>query len=240
MLDMNSVRPLGLGALLPLLATSCLTPPCNCAPATAPTGGTAESADATSVAAQPAAATAAVDSGPRKLVWDGDEVGTGAKGWADCDKKPDCKATLLPEASVGRNNSIGLKFSGTGPGWIGGGWNLFGWYPQNAGHDVSSFTHLTLWVRIEAKSPDVAPELGIFLKCSSNPEKGQSETLYLAKHTQENLLDGQWHEIVLPMAEFKTKAEFDPKTLWEVSVTQWSQGPKDFTAYLDDIAFEKR
>jgi hypothetical protein len=237
MLDINSVRPLFLGALVSLLATSCLTPPCNCAQANAPSGAATESTTAPSTAAAPAGA---ADSGPRKVVWDGDEVGTGAKGWADCDKKPDCKGTIAPEAGVGRNNSIGLKFVGSGPGWIGGGWNLFGWYPPDAGYDVSGYTHVTMWVRIETKSPEVAPDLGVFLKCSSNPDKGQSETVYMSKVSKDNLLDGQWHEIVMPMVEFKTKAEFDPKTVSEVSVTQWSQAPKEFTAYIDDIAFEKR
>ena len=131
-------------------------------------------------------------------------------------------------------------FAGSGPGWIGSGWNLFGWYPENAGHDVSGYTHLTLWIRVEAKTPELAPDVGVLLGCSSNPKNGQSETLQTSKHSPSNLLDGQWHEVVLPMAEFKTKEAFDPKTVWEVGITQWSQTPKEFTVYLDDIAFEKR
>ncbi|HEY8946770.1 MAG TPA: hypothetical protein VIM73_21150 [Polyangiaceae bacterium] len=233
---MNSVSALVLGSAL--VATSCLTPPCNCAQVNAPSAGATESTAATTSAPAPAGATS--DAAARKVIWDGDEVGAGAKSWADCDKKPDCKGTLAAEASVGRNDSVGLKFTGQGPGWIGGGWNLFGWYPPNAGHDVSGYTHMSLWVRIEAKTPELAPDLGVLLACSSNPKKGQSETLFLSKNSKENVLDGQWHEVVLPLADFKTKSEFDPKTVWEVGFTQWSQTPKEFTVYVDDIVFEKR
>jgi hypothetical protein len=95
-------------------------------------------------------------------------------------------------------------------------------------------------MRVEAKSAEEAPDpgsIGVFLKCSSNKEKGQSNTATLVKLTKENLLDGKWHEVVVPIADIK-KPEFDPKTTWEFGFTTWSPTPRNFNWYFDDIRFE--
>ena len=66
------------------------------------------------------------------MLWDGDGAGAGAQGWEP----------VRPEGRVqqggtgpggGINGSTGLKLHGEGPGFLGMGWNLFGWYPENAG-----------------------------------------------------------------------------------------------------------
>jgi len=238
MLDMIAVRFVSMACAALALCTGCLTPPCNCAQANAPaaadTGGGAAPAGDTTVEASPAPAGS-------QVVWDGDETGGAAKGWADCDKKPACKALLGPEPGVGRNNSIGLKFAGEGPGWIGSGWNLFGWWPKDAGVDVSGTTHLVLWVKVEIKNAEqgFAPDaLTVALKCS-NSDKCISNPAPLAKYTKDKLLDGQWHEIAVPLSDVK-KVEFDPKKVWEVGVNVWSETPKSFTVFVDDISFQKR
>jgi hypothetical protein len=221
-----------------VLAPACLTPPCQCGPgAEAPAAVPA----AASVAPSAENAAAAPAAGGGGIIWDGDENGLAAKGWQDCDKKAEgCKATLAPAPGAGFNNTVGLKGHGEGPGWIGFGWNWYGWYPENAGTDISGYKTLKLRIRVEAKSPDDAPDPGsvnISLKCSSNKEKGQSSNIVLVKHTKENLMDGQWHEVVLPTSDLK-KAEFDPKTAWEFVLSTWSGVPRNFNLYLDDIRFE--
>ena len=238
MLDASVIR-FSLCASTLLLATSCLTPPCQCAQGAAAPGAPAAAGVAPS-AADTAAAPAGGDA-DKAIVWDGDENGLTAKGWQDCDKKPDCKATQLPTPGVGFNNSVGLKLHGEGPGWIGFGWNLYGWYPENAGTDITGYKTLKLRIRVEAKTSEEAPDPGsmnVSLKSSSNKEKGQSKDISLVKHTKENLIDGQWHEVVLPTADLK-KGEFDPKTVWEFVLSTWSGTPRNFNIYLDDIRFEK-
>lgn len=229
--DLAVIRALSAGALLSLLLPACLTPP--------PPGAAAPEAPPAPVSPSPAA-NAAVGAEDGNI-WDGDEHGAAAKGWQDCDKKPGCQATLGPAPGVGFNNSVGLKFHGEGPGWIGGGWNWFGWWPQNAGTDISGFQLLSFHIRIDAKSADEAPDpgsLGVSIKCSSNPAKGQSRDASLVKYTKENLIDGQWHELRIPLGDMK-KAEFDPKTAWEFVLSTWSPVPRNFNIYLDDIRFEK-
>ncbi|MGC4091420.1 MAG: hypothetical protein QM756_26780 [Polyangiaceae bacterium] len=236
MFDPMLVRSFTVGGVAALLSTACLTPPPPGpeAPAQAPV--------AQSAAAAPSDAPAAAASGEENgLIWDGDEVGAGAKGWQDCDKKPGCKATMAPEASAGFNGTVGLKFHGEGPGWIGMGWNWKGWYPPNAGTDISGFRVLAFRIRIEAKNAEEAPDpgsLGVSIKCSSNAEKGQSNTASLVKYTKEPLIDGQWHGVELPIADMK-KAEFDQKTAWEFVMSTWSPTARNFNMYLDDIRFLK-
>src|SRR6188508_1483570 len=155
MRDVTAFRPFFLGVALLGLVPGCLTPPCQCGPnAAAP----AAAGVAPSAAEAPAATAAASGTGGNGILWDGDENGLGAKGWQDCDKKPDCKVTLAAESGSGFNGSTGLKFHGEGPGWIGGGWNLFNWYPETAGVDVSSYKVFAMRIRIEAKNADEAPD----------------------------------------------------------------------------------
>src|SRR6185295_2428459 len=118
-----------------LVSTSCICPPCPGEGSTTPA--------------------AAVASGSHLLIWNGDKGGVGGTGksWADCDKKPDCNVTLEVKPGVGRNGSIGLKYSAKGPAWNGGGWNWFGWWPETGGTDISPYGNLLFWIRVEPKSP---------------------------------------------------------------------------------------
>ena len=183
----------------------------------------------------------AVKPGGKLVVYDGDENGTNAKGWQNCDKKqkPDCVATL-EGGQEGRNKTKGLKFHGDGPGWIGFGWHLFGWYPPDASYDVSGYKSFVLWMKVEAKTPDLAPELGsltIQLNCMG--DNCDSKVWDLKKYVKGNLLDGQWHELVLPMVDAK-KVGFDPGKVVQVVFGSWAGVPKDFSVYMDDMSFENR
>lgn len=172
------------------------------------------------------------------MLWDGEGAGASAKGWADCDKKPDCKGTLLPEASVGMDSSTGLHFHGEGNGWIGLGWNFVGWWPEDGGVDISGYQKLTFAIKVVAESEALAPELGalnVGLRCS----KGKKDSAAVSvKSYAPELLNGQWHQVSIPLGEF-AKEEFDPTTTWEMSISTWSEAQKKFDIYVDNIAVER-
>src|SRR5262245_6095681 len=175
------------------------------------------------------------------VVWNGEGVGSSAKGWADCDKKPDCKAAVTPEPGAGKDGSTALKFHGEGPGFLGMGWNWFGWYPENGGTDVSGYTTLTFWTKIQAKSSELAPDpagTNVSLGCSKG-KKGSLDAPF-SKYAKGSL-DGGWHQVKIPIADItKGKgAEFDRQTAWEFRLSTWSGSAKSFEIYVDDIAFEK-
>jgi hypothetical protein len=180
--------------------------------------------------------------GGRLVIWDGKGAGGGAQPWADCDKKPMCKASLAAADGAGEEGAAGLKFHGEGPGWIGMGWNWFGWYPETAGTDISSYSHLTFEIRVESASPDMALDpqsVTVLLGCSKGK---QTSADVLPVKYERDFTDGKWHKVALPIGQFvKGKgAAFDPQSAWEFRLSTWSATPKNFTIYVGDIAVEKQ
>jgi hypothetical protein len=175
------------------------------------------------------------------VIWDGDET-TGGQSWGDsCDGKGKCIKVAV-EPGAGLNGSSALKIHGEGADWIGTGWNLFGWYPPNAGVDISPYSHLTFQIRVEAKSPQDAPEPGavaILLGCSGN--KFDSADAPVEKYAK-GFTDGKWHKVAIPISAFtKGKgSKFDLQSFWEFRISTWSGSPRNFDIYIDDIAAEKK
>lgn len=223
-------------ALASVGTAGCLCPPC---PGTAAAAGPA--AAAAPGAAGENAAAGPVASGSRLVIWDGDEAGLGAQGWDSCDQKPACKVKVTSDAGTGINKSNSIKFHGEGGGWIGIGWNLFGWYPENAGVDISPYTHLTFQIRVDSKSPDTAIDpasVTMLLACSKN--KKDSATLSLEKYAK-GFVDGKWHKVSIPISAFtKGAAQFDLQSVWELRLAVWNASPRDFDMYVDDLAAEKQ
>ena len=240
----NSYRSCAYGwlaVLASMSAAGCLCPPCPGAVAAGPVAATAPTATGATNAAPVAAAPAAA--GSRLVLWDGDGAGGGAQGWDACDGKPGSGCSKVGAAPGGGvNGSVGLKLHGEGPGWLGMGWNLFGWYPENAGHDMTPYSHLTFQIRVEAKSAETGPEVGsvaVLLGCSKI--KKDSATVVVEKYAK-GFNDGKWHKVEIPVAAFTkgTGAGFDPQSFWEFRLATWSGSPRNFDIYFDDIALEKQ
>ena len=231
-----------LAVLASVSTAGCLCPPCPGAgvappPATAAAAGA--SAPAASAPAASASAPAAV--GSRLVIWNGDDTGGGAQGWASCDKTAECKTKLGPDSGSGVNGSTALKFHGEGPGWIGMGWNLFGWYPETAGLDISPYSHLTFQIRVDAKSAEAAPEyLGLALACSNKNAKDTADAP-IDKFVKA-FADGKWHKVEIPISALikGAGAKFDLQSFWEFRLHTWTGTPKNFDIYIDDIAAEKQ
>ena len=225
-----------LAVLASVSTAGCLCPPCPGAGVAPP----AATAAAPSAAAPVASASAAA--GSRLVIWDGDgeSVGAGAKGWDSCDQKPACQTKLGPDSGSGVNGSTSLKFHGEGPGWLGMGWNLFGWYPETAGVDISPYSHLTFQIRVDAKSAEAAPEyLGLSLGCSDKTKK-DSANMAIEKYAKA-FADGKWHKIEIPISALikGAGAQFGLDSFWEFRLHTWTGTPKNFDIYIDEIAVEK-
>jgi hypothetical protein len=219
-----------LAALAAVSAAGCLCPPCP---------GTEVATAATDQG--PGAPAGPVATGARLVLWDGDGAGAGAQGWDACaDPKAGC-SKVGPAPNKGLNGSTGLNLHGDGPGFLGMGWNLFGWYPENAGYDMTPYTHLTFQIRVEGKTPETAPDpasVGVLLGCSRN--KNDSATVTVERYAK-GFADGKWHKVEIPVSAF-TKgagAKFDAQSFWEFRVATWSASPRHFDIYIDEIALEK-
>lgn len=216
-------------------ASGCLTPPAAAPAAAVPAGAAPAAAPAANAAAAPAAANG------REVIWDGDEVSRG-QGWASCDKQAEgCKSALVPTPGEGANGSSGLKLHGEGPGWQGGGWNWFGWWPENAGTDLTSYDELAFSVKVTAADKAKAPTPGgISLAFGCSLDKKNSSDASLGKYAA-NALDGAWHDVKIPLKDFFSGkgAECDARTAWEIRVSSWSGTPVNFDLVLDNITVEK-
>jgi hypothetical protein len=217
-----------------LAATACIT-----------SGQTTSGAAAGGKSAPPIAGPATPAPAGKLMTWDGDKK-TSGKGWASCSKKGECEASVESDPSAGRQGA-GLKFQATGSDWMGFGWNWYGWYPENAGDNITSYKNLSFWVRVEAKDAAAAPDpksVMAWLSCSCKEKKEEERStaqVRVADYTQ-NFADGRWHEVVIPLDDFfKDKgANFDKSTTWEFDMGTWSDSKRDFVIYVDDVGFDKR
>jgi hypothetical protein len=177
------------------------------------------------------------------LVWDGDEHGGNAKEWANCNIKDACKSALKVTPAVGVNGSVGLEWHVEGKDWKGFGWNWHGFYPDNAGTDISGFKNLRFWIRLKLDDPKKAPELKdlTVALASSNKAKEESAQVSLIGYL-ESLTDQEWHEVVIPLGEFtKGKGKgFDLTKAWEFRIGEYAMGERNFTVYVDNIGFDNR
>ncbi|MEY4544910.1 MAG: hypothetical protein RL685_1105 [Pseudomonadota bacterium] len=233
----NDSVSLRFAPLAALLSVGCLMPP------PLPAEGAAAPAAAASTGAPAAAATAAASpSGSGKeVIWDGDDV-TRGQGWASCDKEAEgCKSQLAPAPGEGAKGSSGLKLHGEGTGWQGGGWNWFGWWPENAGTDLTGYDELAFSVKVTAAKDKAPTPGGINLTFGCSKDKKNSADAALGKYAAD-ATDGAWHDVRIPLQDFFAGkgAECDPRTAWELRVSSWSGTPVHFDLVLDNITVEKR
>jgi hypothetical protein len=177
------------------------------------------------------------------LVWDGEEHGGNAKEWANCNLKKDCKSTAKATPGEGVNGTIGLQWHVEGKDWKGFGWNWYGWWPEDAGTDVTEYKNLSFWIRLKMDDPKGAPELkdlkvGL---ASSNKGKLETEAVPLIGYV-DSLADEKWHEIVVPISDLtKGKGkDFDLTKTWEFRLGEYSMTPHNFTVFVDNIGFDNR
>jgi hypothetical protein len=177
------------------------------------------------------------------VIWNGDEAKGNAQGWGDCDQKPKCKVTVSVAEREGVDGSVALAIHGEGGGWLGGGWNWFGWWPENGGTDISQFDDLSFMIRVVAKEKALLPEpSGLTLALRSSNGKRTSPSTAIARRAK-GLTDGKWHKVVIPLTEFRKGKEgkrFDMKTVWELNFSAWHETSRDFQVFLDEISVEKR
>ena len=167
----------------------------------------------------------------RMIVWDGDTFAHG-HGWAAPQEPFIYLKSQTEEAHSGK---VALEFHGDGAGWMGGGWNWHGWYPENAGTDISGFRNLVLWAKAVGDDPG---GIELLLHCSAG--KKQTGKVSVQGYCPD-LNDGQWHEIVIPLADlYHGVAGYDPRKTWQFDLNIWAPKERRFSLYIDDIGFDNR
>lgn len=142
---------------------------------------------------------------------------------------------------AGSNGTVGLEYRvETTKGWAGFGWN---WTSSHVGgaSNVVGRKNLRLMLRIQAASPDAAPDLDVLqigLRCA----KAKACGIGVAgiKKYEPAAADGRWHDVSIPLADMKPEdgAIWDPGSVWEITLGARASVPKKFVIHLDDIRFE--
>ncbi|MBV9468532.1 MAG: hypothetical protein JOZ57_04755, partial [Abitibacteriaceae bacterium] len=111
----------------------------------------------------------------KKIVWDGDTV-AGGKGWLNPEKPAN---SFSPQTGEAHNGKVALGFHAEGSGFIGSGWNWFGWFPADAGTDVTPYHNLSFWVKINGQSkPQTVTVQLVSVGDNTKPTKAADLTAY--------------------------------------------------------------
>jgi len=175
--------------------------------------------------------------GPQELVWSGDRQQDGGKGWANCDTPPQCKAEVSLVEGKGFSGTRGLQFHAAGPGYLGAGWNWFGWWPEHAGMDLTAYNTLRFSLRVLVSEPNPPPEdLGLMMNIVSSTNKQKSSGVKLSKYVDANVADGKWHQVDIPLDDFYEGAPgFDRQKVWEISFGTWMATHRKLDVFIDNI-----
>ncbi len=169
----------------------------------------------------------------KDVVFDGDQVGENAKGWADPPEKASVAAQDKEVRIAGKKT---VEFHGKGTGWMGCGWNWFGWYPEDAGTDVSHYKNLRFWAKLTGDKKPVLLSATLVAN-ETDKDKKASEACSLFKYCA-GLSDGKWHEIVIPISDLYVKKDVNRTKVWEMMLGCWTDDEVNFTLFVDEIAFE--
>ena len=142
----------------------------------------------------------------KEVVFDGDQKGDNAKGWA----VPEGKATIQSQDKEVRTaGEKTVEFHAEGNEWLGGGWNWFGWSPEDAGTDISKFSNLSFWAKVTGDKKPTELKVGLGANDKTATEQVTHRLL-------PQLMDGKSHEVVIPIKDLDTKNALTKIRPWHV------------------------
>lgn len=169
----------------------------------------------------------------KEVVYDGDKIGENAKGWQAA-TEPNKATVAAQDKEVRTPGKKTMEFHAEGKDWMGIGWNWFGWWPADGGTDITNHKNLSFWAKVTGETKPTQ----LSVKLASNDKKG-TETADLLKYCPD-LMDGKWHEVVVPIKDLDTKNELTKTKVWEINFGTWSQDPVKFSLFVDEIGFDSR
>ncbi len=168
----------------------------------------------------------------RVVVWDGEEANSGA-GWVN-----PTNSTIRPQSieAHGGKTALEFKFHSTNQ-WIGAGWNWFKFKTgTNVGTDASAIKNLSFWIKSKGRTGDLQVNLLCNGDVLDTPEE-HTVKVQVLKYCP-RLLDGGWHEVVIPMADLNQIKGFNPKIISEIHFGFTPEKDADGSFFIDDIAFD--
>ncbi len=176
------------------------------------------------------------------ILWNGEPSHDAGAGWASCQNEHEgtCDTRLEKLAGTGRDGGTALRFSARGSEWLGFGWNWFGWWPADAGTDISNRKSFAFAIKVVGR-PGMAPEpftVRVALGGSARDGEDATEAIPILDHAQ-GFSDGRWHDVSVPIsAMLRGKgASFDTYRAWSFTIGAWNQGQRQYEIFVDDVRF---
>ncbi|MCL1910164.1 MAG: hypothetical protein FWG05_04430, partial [Kiritimatiellaeota bacterium] len=168
------------------------------------------------------------------MIWNGENL-SGGYPWL---APPAPLNYLKAQTDEAKSGNTAMEFRAECGGWVGGGWNWHGWYPSNAGTDISGYANLVFWAKLEGDHPG---SMNVKVN-SSNGKTTLNVSVFDYTLGDEDLTDGEWHEIVVPMADLLGDGGtgFDARKAWEIGFDSWAGQPRSFSLFVDDVGFDNR
>jgi len=168
----------------------------------------------------------------RIIAWDGEQAARGS-GWTNANGHGE--VTLRPQTAVAHSGNTALEMRCKGTLWLGAGWNWVA-FTKGEGTDVRSMKRLTFWVECSGQGSDMQINLLCGGQELDTPEHHTSK-VGLLKYCPA-LLDGQWHQIAIPLTDLNTVPGYDPTKVCELQMGVPAEKPVDCSFFIDDIGFD--
>lgn len=114
----------------------------------------------------------------------------------------------------GKATPISIRFEGAG--WRGCGFNWKGWYPADAGDDVSKYRSLVFHVRQLGDVADADLTVHLVDNHKRPDKKPLSNGLSVLKDGRLSRIDGEWRKVIMPLDKFARGQPLDLKRLWGI------------------------
>jgi hypothetical protein len=167
---------------------------------------------------------------PELIVWSGDRPA--GQTWARLG--PHGSLRVEKDAGVG-DGGKGLLLHMDGDGYRGCGVNWKGWYPPDAGDDVSRYNALVFHIRQLTKVEGADLTVALVDNVKRKDGEPASNAVSIVGDGALDKIDGHWRRVVLPLERFTRGKPLRLDRVWEVDFS--NHGKDELTFAIDRIGF---
>lgn len=170
----------------------------------------------------------------RIVVWDGEKV---TKGGTWTNPKT---ATFGPKIGDAHSGDTAMEFRfHESHIWIGCGFDWFDWKTgKDVGTDTRKMKNLTFWIKSKGATGDLQVQLLCNGDVVDTPEHHAAK-VRVQKYCPK-MLDGKWHEVVIPLVDMTQPEGYDPKVVTMIDFGFMAEKEANGSFLIDDFAFDNR
>jgi hypothetical protein len=146
---------------------------------------------------------------------------------------PRGKIEFAGEGIDGKGKALSIRMSGDG--YRGCGLNWKGWFPENAGDDVSKYRSLVFHIRQVTKEYPLDIGITLIDNVKRTNSGVASNVVNVVGDGGVERIDDKWRKVILPLSKFKQNKPLRLDRLWEIDFGH--EGKADIAIQIDRIGF---